>query len=91
MINNMEPIIENDYITCGSCNFKFERTGEYRHCSNCIVCTGCEVYYCPHCDDEITVTPIKPIYSGRDNKNDGKPVPPKNNLYSEGISGDTST
>jgi len=59
----MEPIIENDYITCGTCSLKFERSKELKHCSNCIVCTGCEVYYCPKCDNEIIITPIRPIYS----------------------------
>jgi hypothetical protein len=30
------------------------------------VCSGCEVYYCPACDDEIVVTPVKRIQSSPD-------------------------
>jgi hypothetical protein len=59
----MDSIIEKDYIICGSCNLKFERSKEYKHCSNCFACTGCEVYYCPECDEEIVITPVKPMYS----------------------------
>jgi hypothetical protein len=57
----MGSIIENDYIICGSCNLKFERGPEYQHCSNCFACTGCEIYYCPGCDNEIVITPIKTL------------------------------
>jgi hypothetical protein len=58
----MTSMIEKEYIICGKCNFKFNRIKENKHCSNCIVCTGCEIYYCKKCDEEIVVTPIKPIY-----------------------------
>jgi hypothetical protein len=58
----MELFIENDFVTCVKCSFKFDRRKENKHCSNCIVCTGCEIYYCPQCDEEIIITPIKPIY-----------------------------
>jgi hypothetical protein len=54
----MESSIEKDYIICGSCNQKFERSKEYTSCSNCFVCTGCEIYYCPRCDNEIVITPV---------------------------------
>lgn len=59
----MAPIIDKEYIICGKCNYKFDRIKVNKHCSNCIVCTGCEIYYCPGCDEEIVITPIKPIYS----------------------------
>ena len=57
----MDSVIDKDYIICGSCGLKFERDREFRHCSNCFVCTGCEVYYCMQCDNEIIVTPVKPL------------------------------
>jgi hypothetical protein len=60
----MDSIIETDHIICGSCNFKFERTKEYKHCSNCFACTGCEIYYCPQCDEEIVITPVRSVNSG---------------------------
>jgi hypothetical protein len=70
----MNSIIEKDYIVCGSCNFKFERSKEYKHCSNCFACTGCEIYYCPKCDEEIIITPVRPMnYSSK----------PKNSSLSE--------
>jgi len=59
----MTLIIEKEYIICGKCSYKFDRITENKHCSNCIVCTGCEIYYCPGCDEEIVITPIKSIYS----------------------------
>lgn len=60
----MDSQIEKDHIICGSCSLKFERRKEYTSCSNCFVCTGCEIYYCPACDEEIVITPVKPAYSG---------------------------
>jgi len=59
----MGSIIEKDQIICGSCGLKFERKPGDKHCSNCVVCSGCEIYYCSRCDNEIVVTPIKPIKS----------------------------
>jgi hypothetical protein len=60
----MESVIEKEYIICGSCHLKFERDREYRNCSNCFACTGCEIYYCPRCNNEIVVIPQKP-FKGR--------------------------
>ncbi|HBH82657.1 MAG: hypothetical protein A2X05_00900 [Bacteroidetes bacterium GWE2_41_25] len=57
----MKTIIEKDHIICGSCSIKFERMKEYMHCSNCFACTGCEIYYCPQCDNEIVITPVRPM------------------------------
>jgi hypothetical protein len=65
----MESIIERDFITCGSCNLKFERTKEFTYCSNCFACTGCEIYYCPGCDNEIVITPVRSIGNRPDNPN----------------------
>jgi hypothetical protein len=53
--------IETDYIICDTCSCKFERGGTNKHCSNCFACSGCEIYYCPSCDREIVVTPVKRI------------------------------
>jgi hypothetical protein len=64
----MESVIEKDFITCGSCNLKFERAKEFTYCSNCFACTGCEIYYCPGCDNEIVITPVKSIKKSSENK-----------------------
>ena len=55
----MDSLIEKEHIICGSCNLKFERSREYTYCSNCFACTGCEIYYCPRCDEEIVITPVR--------------------------------
>jgi hypothetical protein len=57
----MDSIIEKDYIICGSCNMKFGRIKEFKHCSNCFACTDCEIYFCRGCDNEIVITPVKSI------------------------------
>jgi len=57
----MKTIINKEHITCGSCRYRFERIKENKHCSNCFACTGCEIYYCPRCDFEIVITPVKPM------------------------------
>jgi hypothetical protein len=58
-----EMNIETDYIICKGCGYKFDRGGTNKHCSNCFACTGCEIYYCPSCDEEIVVTPVKRLRS----------------------------
>jgi hypothetical protein len=55
----MESIIEKNHIICGCCNLIFERDKENRHCSNGFACTGCEIYYCPRCNNEIVITPVR--------------------------------
>jgi hypothetical protein len=57
----MKSVVGNEFIICGACGFKFDRTKEYKHCSNCFACTGCEIYYCPQCDNEIVITPVRPM------------------------------
>jgi hypothetical protein len=69
LIYSMESIIEKEFITCGSCNLKFEREKEYKHCSNCFACTGCEIYYCPRCENEITVRPVRSIRARSEEEN----------------------
>jgi hypothetical protein len=61
LIYSMESIIEKDNIICGLCGLKFERGNEFKYCSNCFACTGCEIYYCPDCDNEIVITPVRSI------------------------------
>jgi hypothetical protein len=57
----MKSAINKDHVICGACGLKIERTKENRYCSNCFACTGCEIYYCPECDNEIIITPVRPI------------------------------
>ncbi len=45
-------------IVCPGCGFTFERDDVVRQCSNCFACTGCEIYLCPKCGNEIVVKPI---------------------------------
>jgi len=42
-------------LLCHHCGFSLERDLDYRSCSNCFACTGCEIYICPHCGAEIVV------------------------------------
>ena len=68
----MKQLIEKDYIICGECNLKFDRSSEFKHCSNCFACTACEIYYCPGCDNEIVITPVNsenknPVFKDKTN------------------------
>lgn len=54
-------VVESDHIICDRCNYKFERNSENKNCCNCFVCTGCEIYYCPQCDEEIIIKPVRQI------------------------------
>jgi len=45
-------------ITCGNCGFSFRRGNLDKQCSNCFACTGCEIYLCPNCDNEMVIRPI---------------------------------
>jgi hypothetical protein len=54
-------VVEKDHIICDKCTYRFERGGMNKHCSNCFACTGCEIYYCPSCDEEIIITPVRTI------------------------------
>lgn len=56
-------IMEENYIICNRCSYKFDRDKTYKHCSNCFACTGCEIYYCPDCDEEIVITPVRSMRS----------------------------
>jgi hypothetical protein len=51
--------MEKEKITCGNCQNSFPKSNDYRHCSNCFACTGCEIYYCPYCDERIEIKPMR--------------------------------
>jgi hypothetical protein len=55
----MHSQINPGHIICGNCGLDFERTKEFKHCSNCFACTACEIYYCPGCEHEIVITPVR--------------------------------
>ena len=42
-------------ILCHNCGTSIERDLDYRTCSNCFACTGCEIYTCPECATELIV------------------------------------
>ena len=46
------------YITCTKCGKLFSKI-HYKHCCNCFACTGCEIYYCPYCNERIEIVPVK--------------------------------
>lgn len=45
-------------IVCDNCLKKHSEESLKRICSNCFLCTGCEIYRCPKCGEEIVVTPM---------------------------------
>lgn len=47
--------------TCNSCGFKFSNVDVMRSCSNCFACTGCEIYLCPKCENEVIIKDKKTI------------------------------
>lgn len=47
-------------ITCEHCLKTFSRESLRRICGNCFLCTGCEIYRCPKCQEEIVITPLEP-------------------------------
>jgi len=47
------------FYTCPPCGFAFSNLDVDRFCSNCFACTGCEVYLCPSCGEEVVIKPIK--------------------------------
>jgi hypothetical protein len=44
---------------CQACDFTFSNLDVSRTCSNCFACTGCEIYFCPSCNAEVIIKPIK--------------------------------
>ncbi|MFW6290597.1 MAG: hypothetical protein ACOC0R_06480 [Mariniphaga sp.] len=49
------------HYTCPACGYGFSNLDTDRVCSNCFACTGCEIYYCPSCREEVVVRAKKPI------------------------------
>jgi hypothetical protein len=47
--------VEELFVRCNDCGRSFEKDELQRSCSNCFVCTSCEVYICPACRAEIVV------------------------------------
>ncbi len=48
-------------FTCPSCGYIFSNLDTDRICSNCFACTGCEIYNCPTCGEEVIIKPKKPM------------------------------
>lgn len=46
-------------ISCPRCGFSFHRGEVVKECSNCFACSGCEIYICPECEEEIIVKPMR--------------------------------
>ena len=49
------------FYTCEKCGFGFSNLDLPRTCSNCFACTGCEIYICPSCNNEVIIKPIRPM------------------------------
>jgi len=43
-------------VICTECGKKFDKDDLQRSCSNCYVCSSCEIYICTGCRSEIVVT-----------------------------------
>lgn len=52
-------IKKEKFYTCNECGFEFSNLDVPRSCSNCFACTGCEIYICPSCREEVVIKPIK--------------------------------
>ena len=49
------------FYNCFDCGFEFSNLDVPRTCSNCFACTGCEIYICPSCGEEVVIKPIEPM------------------------------
>lgn len=47
-----------DTVKCINCGCEYNKEELERMCSNCFCCTGCEIYSCPKCNDDIVIRPI---------------------------------
>ena len=45
--------------TCKNCDSQFSNFDVPRTCSNCFACTGCEIYICPQCEEEVVIKAVK--------------------------------
>jgi hypothetical protein len=49
------------FYLCEKCGFRFSDKDVPKICSNCFACSGCEIYVCPGCGDEVVIKPIKTL------------------------------
>jgi len=49
------------FYYCPVCDFRFSNMDVPKNCSNCFACSGCEIYTCPSCGNEVVIKPIKPM------------------------------
>lgn len=49
------------FFTCTECSHIFSNFDADRVCSNCFACTGCIIYNCPSCGEEVVIKPQKPM------------------------------
>lgn len=47
------------FYHCSNCGKEFSNLDAERLCSNCFACTGCEMYTCPWCGNEVVIKPIR--------------------------------
>jgi len=52
--------------TCKTCGFQFSNLDVEKTCSNCFACSGCEIYICPSCKNEVVILPVKPMHKSTD-------------------------
>ncbi|MFN8254725.1 MAG: hypothetical protein U0W24_03495 [Bacteroidales bacterium] len=56
----MQPEEEN-MVLCKECNHSFDKEKARQKCANCFACTGCEIYYCPYCENLVEIRLPKPM------------------------------
>jgi len=47
-----------EIIDCDHCYGTLKKDSLRRSCANCFLCTGCEIYICSKCGEEIIVEPM---------------------------------
>lgn len=53
---------------CSKCGNEFSNLDVPGNCSNCFACTGCEIYTCPTCGEEVVIRPMKQMNQGSSSK-----------------------
>jgi hypothetical protein len=56
--------MEELMVYCRECGETFTKDDLQRSCSNCFVCTSCEIYICPVCRFEIVVKEVQKTLNG---------------------------
>jgi hypothetical protein len=49
---------QDQLISCPVCGSTNKQGDLEKVCSNCFACTGCEIYFCPQCREEMVVKPV---------------------------------